>query len=299
MLVLVYTFNFIDRQIVGILAVPIKADLGLTDTQLGLMGGLAFALFYTLLGIPIALLADRGNRTDHRHGGAGGLERDDRRLRLRAEFLAAVPRAARRRRRRGGRRRAVATRWWPTTFRRSNGRARLAVYSFGVPIGSALGILFGGLHRHARRLAYRLHRRGRCGRAGRAASSSWSCASRSADASMRRRRTRSAPAGHRRGHAHACSASPRSGGCRSALAASSMMGYGLFFWLPSFLVRSHGLSLLEASLFFGAILLRRRHRGHLARRLAGRPVRDSAATRVRLHPGGGIRRDDTVLPVRA
>jgi len=52
MLVLVYTFNFIDRQIVGILAVPIKADLGLSDTQLGLMGGLAFALFYTALGIP-------------------------------------------------------------------------------------------------------------------------------------------------------------------------------------------------------------------------------------------------------
>ena len=38
-LVLVYTFNFIDRQIIGILAVPIKADLGLSDTQLGLMGG--------------------------------------------------------------------------------------------------------------------------------------------------------------------------------------------------------------------------------------------------------------------
>src|SRR5210317_2334124 len=61
-LVVVYTFNFIDRQIVGILAVPIKADLGLTDTQLGLMGGLAFALFYTALGIPIAMLADRKNR---------------------------------------------------------------------------------------------------------------------------------------------------------------------------------------------------------------------------------------------
>ena len=53
-LVLVYTFNFIDRQIVGILAVPIKADLGLSDGQLGLMGGLAFALFYTGLGIPVA-----------------------------------------------------------------------------------------------------------------------------------------------------------------------------------------------------------------------------------------------------
>ncbi len=62
-LVVVYTFNFIDRQIVGILAVPIKADLGLTDTQLGLMGGLAFALFYTGLGIPVAMLADRFSRT--------------------------------------------------------------------------------------------------------------------------------------------------------------------------------------------------------------------------------------------
>ena len=61
-LVVVYTFNFIDRQIVGILAVPIKADLGLTDTQLGLMGGLAFALFYTgriakhLIGFPTCVV---------------------------------------------------------------------------------------------------------------------------------------------------------------------------------------------------------------------------------------------------
>ena len=62
-LVLVYTFNFIDRQIVGILAIPIKEDLGLTDTQLGLMGGLAFALLYTTLAIPIAMLADRWSRT--------------------------------------------------------------------------------------------------------------------------------------------------------------------------------------------------------------------------------------------
>jgi MFS family permease len=61
-LVIVYTFNFIDRQIVGILAIPIKADLHLSDSQLGLMGGLAFALFYTFLGIPIARLADRVSR---------------------------------------------------------------------------------------------------------------------------------------------------------------------------------------------------------------------------------------------
>ena len=63
LLVVVYTFNFIDRQIVGILAVPIKEELQLTDAQLGLMGGLAFALFYTGLGIPVAMLADRFSRT--------------------------------------------------------------------------------------------------------------------------------------------------------------------------------------------------------------------------------------------
>ncbi|MFM7349725.1 MAG: spinster family MFS transporter [Erythrobacter sp.] len=58
-LLTVYVFNFIDRQIVNILAEPIARDLELSDTQIGLMTGLAFALFYTVLGIPIARLADR------------------------------------------------------------------------------------------------------------------------------------------------------------------------------------------------------------------------------------------------
>ena len=58
-LLVVYIFNFLDRQIVTILAEPIKRDLGLSDTQLGLMTGLAFALFYALLGIPIARHVDR------------------------------------------------------------------------------------------------------------------------------------------------------------------------------------------------------------------------------------------------
>lgn len=62
LLTLVYGFNFIDRQIVGILAPFIQADLGLTNTQLGLLIGLAFAAFYTILGIPLAFLADRMNR---------------------------------------------------------------------------------------------------------------------------------------------------------------------------------------------------------------------------------------------
>jgi len=63
-LLAVYVFNFIDRQIVNILAEPIARDLKLSDTQIGLMTGLAFALFYTVLGIPIARFADRP--TTHR-----------------------------------------------------------------------------------------------------------------------------------------------------------------------------------------------------------------------------------------
>jgi len=62
LLTLVYGFNFIDRQIVGILAPFIQTDLALTNTQLGLLIGLAFAAFYTILGIPLAFLADRMNR---------------------------------------------------------------------------------------------------------------------------------------------------------------------------------------------------------------------------------------------
>lgn len=58
-LLIVYIFNFVDRQIVNILAEPIRLELGLSDTEIGLMTGLAFALFYTVLGIPIARFSDR------------------------------------------------------------------------------------------------------------------------------------------------------------------------------------------------------------------------------------------------
>ncbi|HEX7760442.1 MAG TPA: MFS transporter [Caulobacteraceae bacterium] len=58
----IYVINFLDRQVINILAEPIKQDLGLADWQLGLMSGLAFAVFYTVLGIPIARLAERRNR---------------------------------------------------------------------------------------------------------------------------------------------------------------------------------------------------------------------------------------------
>ena len=59
----VIMLNFLDRQIISILAEPIKQEMGLSDKQVGLMTGLSFALFYTTLAIPVAALADRWNRS--------------------------------------------------------------------------------------------------------------------------------------------------------------------------------------------------------------------------------------------
>lgn len=64
LLFLVYVFNFIDRSILGILNESIKNDLGLTDSHMGFLGGIAFALFYATLGVPLARYADRNVRTN-------------------------------------------------------------------------------------------------------------------------------------------------------------------------------------------------------------------------------------------
>lgn len=63
LLLLAYIFNFLDRQILGILAQPIKQDLNLTDTEFGAIGGLAFAILYSVLAVPLAYLADRTSRS--------------------------------------------------------------------------------------------------------------------------------------------------------------------------------------------------------------------------------------------
>jgi MFS family permease len=62
LLFVAYVFNFIDRQILAILLQPIKEELGASDTAMGLPTGVAFAVFYTCAGIPIARLADRSVR---------------------------------------------------------------------------------------------------------------------------------------------------------------------------------------------------------------------------------------------
>jgi MFS family permease len=62
LLTLVYVFNMLDRQIITILVEPMKQDLKLADWQIGAVSGLAFALLYTTAGIPLARIADKGNR---------------------------------------------------------------------------------------------------------------------------------------------------------------------------------------------------------------------------------------------
>ena len=63
MLTIAYILSFVDRYILGLLIEPIKADLGLTDTQIGLLLGFAFAIFYATMGLPLGYLADRKKRT--------------------------------------------------------------------------------------------------------------------------------------------------------------------------------------------------------------------------------------------
>jgi MFS family permease len=250
-LVVVYTFNFIDRQIVGILAIPIRSDLGLTDLQLGLVGGLSLALFYTFLGIPIARLADRANRTWimtialalwSAMTAVCGLAHNFIQL-----FLARLGVGV-------GESGGVAPAYsLICDYFPSNQRARaLSVYSFGIPIGSAAGIIFGGL------IASLINWRAAffiVGLAGLLV------------APIFRLTLREPPRG--RFDRHDATASPPT--FRDVLtvlarkrsfwslaigaAASSMIGYGLLFWMPSFLVRSFGLTLLNASRSFGAIVL--------------------------------------------
>lgn len=63
LLALVYIFSVIDRQVIAIVMQPIKTEFGATDTQMGLLSGLAFGLFYAALGVPVGKLADRYNRS--------------------------------------------------------------------------------------------------------------------------------------------------------------------------------------------------------------------------------------------
>jgi MFS family permease len=275
-LVIVYTFNFIDRQIVGILAVPIKAELHLSDSQLGLMGGLAFALFYTLLGIPIARLADRVSRVGIMTAALAlwslmtamcGLTHNFAQL-----FMARVGVGV-------GEAGGVAPAYsLICDYFPAKERARaLSVYSFGIPIGAAVGIVLGGyitslmswrmaffivglaglLLTPLLKFTVREPERGaldpRRVDADLAADGADVAGTAAMGTTVVGTRTVVAPSLLQ--VIAVLARKPSFWGLSLGAASASMMGYGLFFWAPSFLVRSFHLSLLQASLSFGALVL--------------------------------------------
>ena len=246
MLLLVYTFNFVDRQILGILAPAIKAELALSDTQLGALGGLAFALLYATMAVPLAWLADRTSRSwvitvslavwsgfTALCGWAGGFW---------SLFWARVGVGV-------GEAGGVAPSYaliadyFPAHQR---GRA-LAVYSLGIPLGAAAGVLLGGWI---------------------AAAVSWRAAFVAVGVAglvlaplfrlVVREPARPVRAADAEpiGRVFAILAGKRSFWLLSfGAASSSMLGYGLAFWLPSLLGRSFGMDLAAIGRFYGALLL--------------------------------------------
>jgi len=263
MLLLVYAFNFIDRIMLGILVPPIKHEFLLTDTELGLLGGTAFALFYTALGIPIGWLADRVNRVWivtialalwSAFTAACGAAQNFAQL-FAARLGVGIGEA-------GGVAPAYAliSDYFPPSRR---ARA-LAVYSFGIPLGSAAGILFGGL------IAARVNWRAAfviVGAAGLLLAPLFRLCVREPVRGGLDAPSPSAGAGAGAGApAVAMVAAPRLREVAQFLAgkpsfwylslgaaSASVMGYGVYFWMPSFLVRSYHLSLSQVSVCFSAL----------------------------------------------
>lgn len=252
MLLGVYVLNYVDRQIVGILAEPIKKDLNLSDTQLGMMGGLAFAIFYSTLGIPIARLADRYSRKwietaalatwsafTALCGMAGGFT---------SLFLARLGVGV-------GEAGGVAPAFsMVADYFPPEQRARaLAILTLGLPIGSALGLVIGGYlaAQYGWRTAFIA-----LGAAGFVAAPIFAYF------------VKEPERGRYDTVAHASSEHPSLLGTMRLMATmptfwlvslgsatASMLSYGLGFWLPSFLQRTRGLSLADTSLLLGAVAI--------------------------------------------
>lgn len=247
MLLLVYTFNFIDRQILGILAPAIKADLHLSDGQLGMLGGLAFAILYSTLAIPLAWIADRTSRTwvitvslavwsafTALCGLAGGFGQL-----FAARVGVGVGEA-------GGV--APSYAFIADTFPPHQRARALAVYALGIPIGSAAGVMLGGYIATAVdwRRAFLV-----VGIAGLVLAPLFRLAVREPvrDAAVDRARV---PVRRVFG---ILAAKPSFWLLAFGASASSMYGYGLGFWLPSLLKRSFHLDLIHTAYFFGTVAL--------------------------------------------
>jgi len=250
-LLFVYTLNFVDRVVLGALVPPIKAQLQLTDTQLGLLGGTAFALFYTALGIPIGWLADRVNRVWIVTLALGlwsgftamcGLAQNFAQLFL-ARLGVGVGEA-------GG----VAPSYSLVAdyFPPAQRARALGVYAFGIPIGSALGLLFGGVIAAwiDWRMAFFI-----VGGVGLLAAPLLKLVVREPQrGALDGQRPADAPPGFG-SVLRLLLRKPSFWGLSLGGASSSIMAYGALFWLPSFFVRSYGMTLVQMSVFYSALTL--------------------------------------------
>jgi MFS family permease len=246
MLLLVYTFNFLDRQILSILAAPVQRDLGLDDAQLGMLGGLAFAALYSTLAIPLALLADRTSRSwvitlslavwSGFTALCGAAQNFTQMFVFRlgvgvGEAGGVAPSYA-----------LIADYFPPTRRARA-----LAVYSLGIPLGAAAGALLGGYIAQAVewRTAFVV-----VGLAGLAIAPLFRLLVRDKPRPVATQAQ--APVSH---VFVILAAKPSFWLMAFGAAAGSMCGYGVAFWLPSLMQRSFGLTLVETGQFFGALLL--------------------------------------------
>ncbi|WP_395393515.1 MFS transporter [Novosphingobium sp. BL-8A] len=247
MLLLVYIFNFVDRQILAILAAPIQKDLGLDDAQMGMLGGLAFAILYSTLGVPLAWLADRTSRSwvitgsllvwslfTALCGAAQGFwHLFAARLGVGVGEAGGVAPSY-----------AVIGDHFPSEKR----AFALSIYSLGIPIGAATGVLAGGYvaARVDWRTAFVV-----VGLAGLLAAVPFRMIVRD-----RPKAAASSAPTVRFAEVAATLARKKAFWLLSfGAASSSMLGYGVMFWMPSLLQRSFGLDLVQTSWFLGAVLL--------------------------------------------
>jgi MFS family permease len=250
MLILVYTLNFLDRQIISILKDPIAEQLDLSYTEMGLMGGLAFALLYTTLAIPVAWLADRKSRVWIMTWALGiwsaftalcGLTGNFWQLFF-ARMGVGVGEA-------GGVAPAysLVADYFPP---RQRAKA-LAIYSFGIPVGSAAGILFGGLLAQYVDWRFAFISIGLFGVL-------LAPVFRLLVKDPPRNLYDTKPASEKPlGFTAACKlafAKPTFWLLSLGAAFSSMVGYGLLYWMPTFLGTSMKLSLIDRSWYLAGIL---------------------------------------------
>jgi MFS family permease len=252
LLLFAYIFNFIDRNIIGVLAVPIREEFGLSDTSLSHLG-VAFGIFYATIAIPIAWAADRKSRVNIIAGAVAlwslftavcGVVQTYTHLVI-ARMGVAVGEA-------GG----IAPSYSLISdyFPREKRSRALAFYSLGIPIGSALGVFFGGwLAAHLSwRSAFVI-----VGLLGLPAA----LLIKMLIPEPERGRFDNRPA-------NASEGAPPAGEVARALfgtpsfwllsfgaASGSILGYGLIFWLPSFFNRSFGLDVADVGWFYGSIVL--------------------------------------------